>query len=202
MIATGEQHSVREFVDARRARARHARSTGAARASTSTRSTRPPARPSCASTRATSGPTEVDTLLGDASKARRAARLDAEVELRRAGARDGRRGLDSSPSATRSIEREGFPCYQHSRMNASDATHLRRGRPRPRRLRDLRALARARLHATCCSAPRAALDLRDQAAVERFFATSGPSTCSWPRPRSAASSRTTPTPPISSATIC
>ena len=45
------------------------------------------------------------------------------------------------------------------------------------------------------------LDLSDQAAVRVLRATKSRTTCSWPRPRSAASSPTTPIRPTSSATI-
>ena len=66
------------------------RSTGRARARTrsacssaSSAGRRPrPGRPSCASTRATSGPTEVETLLGDATKARSKLGWTPQIALR------------------------------------------------------------------------------------------------------------------------
>ena len=73
VIATGETHSVREFLERR---SRTPASTGSRYVEIDPRYFRP---------------AEVDVLLGDATKAKRAARLGAARGLRRAGADHGRR---------------------------------------------------------------------------------------------------------------
>ena len=188
VIATGEQHSVREFVDARRSRARHAARLARRRADEHG-STPPRAAPSCASIRATSG--RPRSTRCSATRRRRAAssagrressfaelvREMVEADWRLAAARRARRSArDSPPSSTTNEQgRRDFRCRS----------------TRARRLRALPRARRSRLHARVLGAARSALDLRDRPAVERFFAASGPSTCSWPPPRSAASSPTT-----------
>ena len=101
VIATGKQYSVRDFVVAAaslldmkiewrgrgRRRSRHRCRDAVAR--------------SCGSIRAISGPTEVETLLGDATKAREKLGWRAGDRLRGAGGGDGRGGSGTGASATR-----------------------------------------------------------------------------------------------------
>ena len=113
VIATGEQHSVREFVERSRRASSATRSSGAAAGVDEQGVDRTTGRVLVqASIRATSGPTEVETLLGDATKARDEARLGARDQLRRAGERDGREPTSSSRDATRTCSRHGFKVYR------------------------------------------------------------------------------------------
>ena len=80
VIATGEQHSVREFVDSRRCPARDMPSSGAVTESTRRGSTRVQARRSCASTRAISARPKSTRCWATPSKAR--AKLGWKPEIR------------------------------------------------------------------------------------------------------------------------
>ena len=75
VIATGETHSIRDFLDAAFAPRRHRRLGSA----------------TCARTQRFMRPAEVDHLVGDAEQGPRGARLEAAGRLPRAGRPDGRR---------------------------------------------------------------------------------------------------------------
>ena len=111
-----------------------ARSSGAARASRKPASTASPARPWCEIDPRYFRPTEVDLLVGDASKARAEARLEAEDELRRA--RQGNGGRRSGGRASAKVGQ-----WQAAPFELKGKTRLRR---RPSRHGRQRAGAPAR----------------------------------------------------------
>ena len=158
---------------ARRGRARHRARLARHGRRRARRSTRPPAARVVRVDPRYFRPTEVETLLGDASKARAKLGWRPEIGFDAARPRDGRRGPEDSRERDALVAREGF-ARRPATANEPRCGHLRRGPPRPGRLGD--RAARSRTRATRNLAERAAheLDLRDQAAVERFFASERP----------------------------
>ena len=135
------------------------------------RSTRNRAAPSSASIRVTSGPPR---SIRCSAMRRRHARSSAGRRRSRFAelvARDGRVRSGGWRSATRSSSAKASP--PTSTTNEQGRPRLRGRRARPRRLRDLPRAGGTRLRRRA-GAARSALDLRDRAAVDRFFASERP----------------------------
>ena len=180
VIATGEQHSVREFVELVGARARHDASNGAARAWTSRVSTRRPARTVV----------KVDAALlpahrgGDAAgrsvQGARQAGLDAGHQLRAAGRGDGRcRPRARAPRLGHEARRlQDLPAPRIAgpagARNGQQREDLRR-RPRgPGRQRHRAPSARRRLRQPAAAGPQRAGPDASRPTCEAFFAAQRP----------------------------
>ena len=166
---------------------------------TSTPSTTPPARPSCAWTRATSGRLKWKRCSATRRKARRQLGWKARDQLRRARARNGGRRIGDLRNAMRSSSAKAFRAT--SITNEQRLGDFRRRAARPRRLgADCRALAARGYRQLAARSARGARSARPNGCRPVLRRASGRSTCSWRPQRSAASPRTTPTLPISFAT--
>ena len=101
VIATGEQHSVREFVDARGGELGIDASMARARAWTrqGDRHVRPGKTSSCGSIRAISGRPRSRRCWATPAKARAKLGWTPEISFARTGARNGARGPEAAPSA-------------------------------------------------------------------------------------------------------
>ena len=188
-------------------RARHGDRRGRARAREETAATTPQGR-QAASSRVDPRyfrPTEVETLLGDASKARAEARLDAAASASaswspRWCSEDLRAAERDALVQAARLHRLRPPRVTRWRRPAASTSPATAAWPARRSCAALRAAGYAQpghAHATPSSTS------PTSAAVRAFFdARAARSTCSSPRPRSAASSPTTPIRPISSARTC
>ena len=147
VIATGEQHSVREFVRAGRRPSSACRSNGRARASRSRASIRNSGRTIVKVDPRYFRPTEVDTLLGDASKARAEARLAGGNQLRGAGEGNGRSRSRDGAGAMRWLRARAS---RPSSIMNKHARDLRCRSSRPGRQRHRAAAAGGRIRRICC----------------------------------------------------
>ena len=171
VIATGEQHSVRDFVASAAAALEMPlrwHGSGLEEHAIDGNTGRTVVRVDPRYFR----PAEVDALLGDASKARRQLGWSPTGDLRGARARDGRVRL-ATGAARCSRRARRLRRLQTSRMN-KDARVFVAGAARPRGLGDLPRRWRHAATTNVLAPPRSALDLRDRAAVDRFFESERP----------------------------